>query len=240
MKIEVKKLEKRTILITGSTKGIGLETARQLAVKGHSVIISGRNSDAIHKAEKKLNNLKLNIHSVLLDIEKNENHQEIISEIIRKTGRIDVLINNGGILMDENDSSETIAMEKIQKTMQINTFGAISLMQTVLPYMKKQNFGRIINVSSGMGAFSEMGNGYLAYRLSKTALNSATKIMSFEAANYDIAISAVCPGWVKTDMGGKSAPRPVEKGAETIVWLAESETAESNGKFFRDKKQINW
>ena len=211
-----------------------------MAEKGHDVIISGRNPDALQKAENEFIKLKLNTHSVLLDIAKFEDHKKIISEIITKTGRIDVLINNGGILIDGNDSVETVSMEKIQRTMQINTMGAISLMQTVLPYMKKQNFGRIINVSSGMGAFSEMGSGYLAYQLSKTALNSATKIMSFETAHTNIAVSAVCPGWVKTDMGGNSAPRSVEKGAETIVWLAEMNTTEANGKFFRDKKQINW
>lgn len=233
-------MTKKTVLITGSTKGIGFETARQLAEKGFSVIISGRNQKAIDEALRKLKSVNEDTKSVLLDIGKTETHSNIVAEILEKTGRIDVLINNGGILIDENESPLTISQEKLIKTLSVNTLGPINLAQLIIPIMKKQNFGRIINVSSGMGAFNEMESGYLAYRLSKTAMNAATKILSRETENFNIAVSAVCPGWVKTDMGGRSAPRSVEKGAETIVWLAEKETSEANGNFYRDKKIINW
>src|SRR3989338_11173398 len=122
--------------------------------------------------------------------------------------------------------------------METNVYGPLLLCQAIIPLMKKNNYGRIINLSSGLGQLSEMNGGHPAYRVSKTAINALTRILNDELKGENILVNSVCPGWVKTDMGGPGATRPVEEGAGTAVWLADLPADGPRGKFFRDKNEI--
>ena len=134
---------------------------------------------------------------------------------------------------------QSVNIEEVKRIMETNFYGPMRMNKTFLPLLKKSDEARIINISSGMGALNSLTGGYAGYRLSKTGLNAQTILLSHELKQTGIKVFSVCPGWVKTDMGGKSAPRPVEKGAETAVWLA-TEKNPASGKFFRDKKIISW
>ena len=158
-----------------------------------------------------------------------------------------MLVNNAGVFLDPGwqgtpgDSSALLAdPETIRKTFEINTLAPLCLIQKFVPLMKKQGYGRIVNVSSGMGQLAEMEGGFPGYRISKTALNAVTKMIAAEVKETNVLINSLCPGWVRTDMGGKDAHRSVAEGADTIVWLATLDNGGPSGGFFRDRTAIPW
>jgi NAD(P)-dependent dehydrogenase (short-subunit alcohol dehydrogenase family) len=159
-------------------------------------------------------------------------------------GRIDVLVNNAGVFLEKTATGESSALdvrpETVMATLRTNLIGPLALIQAVVPAMRKQAYGRIVNLSSGLGQLSEMGGSFAGYRMSKTALNALTRTMAAELSEDPIKINAMCPGWVRTDMGGPEATRTVEQGAETAVWLAMLEEDGPTGGFFRDKAPIAW
>ncbi len=228
----------KTILITGSAKGIGFETARQLGKLGHRVIISGRNKALLEKAAQKLLDEGVNTESLLMDV---SDHKSIIhaATLYSKMNRkLDVLINNAAILSDE-DNSILQENELLEQTLLNNSIGPLRVCRAFLPYMNTPS--RMINISSGGGSMTDPVGGWApAYCVSKTLLNSITRQLASELEGNHISVNAVCPGWVRTDMGGAGASRPVGKGAETPVWLAIEAGHELTGKFFRDKKEIPW
>jgi NAD(P)-dependent dehydrogenase (short-subunit alcohol dehydrogenase family) len=155
-----------------------------------------------------------------------------------------VLVNNAGILIDgdlNNQASICEAdVEVIRKTLEVNTIAPMMLIKALLPLMQQAGYGRIVNISSGMGQLSDMGGQHPGYRISKTALNAVTAIFAAELEGSGIAINAVCPGWVRTDMGGSNADRSPEQGIDTAIWLATSIDASQSGGFYRDRKRIDW
>ena len=230
------------MLVTGANRGIGYETVRQLVKQGHQLILTARNEE---KGRTALENLKkelpLEDNPILfqkLDVSRSSDLPEVFQFIEKRFGRLDVLINNAGIISTGKDSSE-VALEEIQKTMNTNFYGPFLIAQKFIPLLKKSQDARIINVSSGMGALNGAGAGYTAYRLSKTALNGLTATMAADLAGSSVKVVSVCPGWVKSDMGGASAPRSLEQGADGIVYLATSPDVIS-GRFYRDGKVIEW
>ena len=172
-----------------------------------------------------------------MDVGDEESIKQAAREVRSKKIRLDIIVNNAGVLLDTKSINE-VSSQKIITTFRINTLGPILVVQSFLPIMNEN--GRIINVSSGLGAFSEMSDYAPTYSISKSALNAVTKQFSFSLAEKNISVNSVSPGWVKTDMGGDNAVRTVEKGAETIVWLAEEASQNLTGRFFRDKKEISW
>src|SRR5262249_21641860 len=153
----------------------------------------------------------------------------------------DVLINNAGVMLDPRGSHVLDSKEKTwHDTLAVNLFGPLLLTQALVPLMRKNGYGRIVNVSSAQGQLSDMGPGTPAYRVSKTALNALTRTLAAELHASGILVNAMCPGWVKTDMGGQGAPRTVEQGADTAVWLATLPDGGPTGGFFRDRKPIPW
>ncbi len=198
----------KTALITGANKGIGFETARQLLERNFKVILTARNEKRGLQAVDKLNKYGSNIEFLLLDVEDEESIKNAAGDFNKLEIKLDVIINNAGILLD-NESINTTNYEIIFKTLKINTIGPILVIQNFLPYLN--DYGRIINVSSGLGLFSEMSDFAPVYSISKAALNAVTKQFSFSLAEKNISINSVSPGWVKTDMGGPNAVRPVEK-----------------------------
>lgn len=177
---------------------------------------------------------------ISLDVSDPQSIESATKDILSRFGGVDILVNKAGIFIDGNDNSFATTVEKLEKTVRTNTIGPFLLCQKLIPAMVKRGGGRVINVSSGLGQLSEPSGGYPAYRISKTALNAVTRLFSVEAHHPQVLVNSVCPGWVRTDMGGANAARSVEKGAETIVWLATEPGLNANGLFFRDKEPIDW
>jgi NAD(P)-dependent dehydrogenase (short-subunit alcohol dehydrogenase family) len=228
----------KTVLITGANRGIGFEAARQLAVRGFHVVIGARSEEHGQQAVRLLEALG-KISLLVVDVSDSNSITAAASKF-SSIGRLDVLLNNAGIYPDEGISILTISREQITKTFQTNTFGALGVAQAFLPYLKKSPAARVINVSSGYGQLDGLSANAPSYCLSKLALNGVTIMLSEALAEHKIAVNSMCPGWVRTDMGGSSAPRSVEEGADTAVWLATEADQHLTGKFFRDRKEISW
>lgn len=230
-------------VVTGGNRGLGLEASRQLAQKGYHVILTSRDVHKGQAAAHTLANEGLNVTFHQLDV-TDENSCHKLAEFINNLfGKLDVLINNAGILIDPRTVDSSILSTKIdtiQKTIETNLYGALRVTQALIPLMQKQNYGRIVNVSSGMGQLTDMGGGYAGYRISKTGLNAVTRMLASELKDTNILINSVCPGWVKTDMGGPEAKRTLEHGVDTIVWLATLPDGSSSGGFYRDRQPIDW
>jgi NAD(P)-dependent dehydrogenase (short-subunit alcohol dehydrogenase family) len=228
----------KTVLITGANRGIGFETARQLAGRGFHVVIGVRSEEQGQKSERELKGAG-KVSLLVVDVSDSKSIAAAASKF-GAIGPLDALINNAGIYPDEGLSMLTISRDRMVNTFQTNTFGALEMMQAFLPYLKKSPAARVINVSSGYGQIDGLSANVPSYCLSKLALNGVT-IMLAEALRGDgIAVNSMCPGWVRTDMGGSAAPRSVEEGADTAVWLAAEADQELTGKFFRDRKEIEW
>ena len=227
------------ILITGANRGIGFETARQLLEKGFHVIISGRNEKKLSDA---LNTLKLEFQSVemiLLDVSDDESVKKAAENLDASNIRIDVLINNAAISLYNDRSLIEQDSEILNTVVNTNSYGPLRVIRALLHLMG--NPGKIINISSRGGSMTDPVGGWSpAYCASKTLLNALTRHLAFELSGRGISVNAVCPGWVRTELGGRNAPRSVEKGAETPVWLASEASYNLTGKFFRDKSEIEW
>ena len=235
------KSETRVALVTGANKGIGFEIARQLARKGLHVVLTSRDPRKGLRAQKALRTAGLSVAVLELDVNKRASVSALARYLEKQHGRVDVLVNNAGILIDSHWTSVLEEKESVfHATLETNFFGALRMCQAVVPMMQSQRYGRVVNVSSGFGQLASMGDGNAAYRVSKTALNALTRMVSAATAGHNVLVNSMCPGWVRTDMGGPEASRSVEKGAQTAVWLALLADDGPTGGFFRDKKPIPW
>src|SRR5687767_6282386 len=229
-------MDKRIAVVTGGNRGIGLEICRQLAQAGMHVILTARD-EAKGKAAAK----KLGVESHPLDVDSDESVKAFARWIEDTHGRCDVLVNNAGVMLDPRGSRVLDSkIETYRDTFETNLLGPLRMIQAIAPLMKKQGYGRIVNMSSGQGQLSEMGVGTPAYRVSKTALNALTRTTAADLHGTGILVNAMCPGWVRTDMGGSGAPRSVEQGADTALWLATLPDNGPTGGYFRDRKPIPW
>lgn len=233
------KTEDKICIVTGGNRGIGFEICRQLASRGARVILTARSPEAGKEAVTKLAAQKLTVQFHPLDV-TNESSAVALRDFLEKNfGRVDALINNAGIFLKEEGSGLDVKAATVRTTFETNTLAPLRLAQLLAPLLKRSRSGRIINISSGLGSLSEMGGGYAAYRISKTALNAVTGILAAELAG-SVAVNSMCPGWVRTDMGGANAERDVSQGADTAVWLALDAPADLTGKVLRDRKVIPW
>ena len=238
------KMQQRIALVTGANKGIGFEVARQLARRNFRVFIGARDSDAGVAAVQKLNKEGEKeeygeITFLKIDVSKPDSIRRAAEEFSRSTDRLDVLVNNAGILLDDDKDVLMIAPEIFETTLRTNTVGALLVSQAFVPFLKKSDAPRIVNVSSGGGQLADGADGWVpAYCISKTALNGVT--VQLAAALPKFAVNSVCPGWVRTDMGGSNATRSVLEGAAGVVWLAADAPQSETSKFWRDRKVIPW
>ncbi len=236
--------EQRIALVTGANKGIGFEVVRDLARKGFHVFLGARNEKAGEVAAEKLRTEGVKedygeITVLKIDVSKPDSIRRTAEEFSRKSDRLDTLVNNAGILLDGDKDVLTATPEIFETTLRTNTLGALLVAQAFLPFLKKSAVPRIVNVSSGGGQLADGADGWApAYCISKTALNSVT--LQLAAALPKFAVNSVCPGWVRTDMGGPNATRSVGEGATGIVWLAADAPQDQTSKFFRDRKVIPW
>lgn len=229
----------KTTLVTGANKGIGYEVSRQLAQKGFHVFIGARNREAGRKAVDEIAKEGGQATFLEIDVADNASVTAAAREFGKAANHLDVLVNNAGIIVDGDDAILEISDELFRKTLETNTLGALRVTRTFVPFLKKSKAPRVINVSSGGGQLTGGADGWSpAYCISKTALNGVTSQLAAALPNF--AVNSVCPGWVRTDMGGQGASRSVEEGADTIVWLAADAPQNATGNFFRDRKEIPW
>lgn len=231
----------RTALITGANKGIGKEIARQLAQQGFAVFIGSRDITKGRETAEELCRAGYEATFIELDVTDPVSVRTASGSFSQKAGHLDVLVNNAGILEDDDETILCLNVEKLDRAMKANVCGPIMVIQDFVAQLEKsQTGGRIINVSSGAGSLTTMTTYAPAYSISKAALNAVTKQFSGALKDKNIAVNSVDPGWVRTDMGGPSASRSVEKGAETIVWLATDAPQSETGKFWHDKQEAAW
>ncbi len=200
-------METRVALITGANRGIGFEAAKQLFARGYQVVLSGRDRAAVERAAAEVGAVPL-----VLDVTRAEDAEAAVRFVRERFGRLDALINNAGVLLDEGVRGLEVPVEVVARTFEVNVYGALRLAQAFAPMMVAQRYGRIVNVSSIMGSLTHAGPGYLAYRSSKAALNMVTRVLAAELKGTGVLVNAVHPGWVRTRMGGPAAPLSPEEG----------------------------
>jgi NAD(P)-dependent dehydrogenase (short-subunit alcohol dehydrogenase family) len=231
----------RIAVVTGGNKGIGFEICRQLAARGINVVLTARSRRRGARAASKLQGEGLNVIFHPLDVTVPAEVQALARYLDATHGRCDVLVNNAGIALDRYSMSVLDTPPRLfQDTLDTNFYGPLRLCQALMPMMLRRRYGRVVNLSSGLGQLEDMEDGSAAYRVSKTALNALTRMAAAAADNRNVLVNSMCPGWVRTDMGGPNAARGVEKGAETAVWLATLPDGGPSGGFFRDRKPIAW
>ncbi len=228
------------VLITGGNRGIGFETAKQLAERGFYVVLASRDPSKAQHAADQIQSGPGTATSLLLDVSNTDSIRHAARHFATLASRLDVLINNAGIYPDQGVNILSIPREKMVDTFQTNTFGPLEVAQAFLPYLRQSAAPRIINVSSGYGQLDGLSPQVPSYCLSKLALNGLT-IMLAESLRPDrVAVNSMCPGWVRTDMGGPDATLAVEQGADTATWLAAEAPHHHTGKFFRNRQEIPW
>lgn len=226
-------------LVTGSNRGIGKEIAKQLAQQGIHVITAARTQKSAEQTAKEITQ---ECTPLELDVSDEASRKAALQFVTKEFGRLDILINNAGIALDQWVPTLEVNLDLVRDTMEVNLYGPLSLCQLFIPLMKKNEFGRIVNLSSELASMekNEMGNTF-AYRSSKAALNMMTVLLAKEINDSpNILINAAAPGWVRTEMGGPDALRSVEEGADTPVWLATLPEGGPSGGFFRDRAPYPW
>ena len=230
--------EHRVALVSGGNRGIGREVATELEGLGYTVVIGSRDLERGNDVAEELGE---HVTTLQLDVSDPDSIERCIASVNEQFGRLDVLVNSAGIIGGGwSTSAMDVDLDEVREVLDTNLFGAWRLTQAALPLMRRNGYGRIVNISSGMGQLSDMGGHSPSYRVSKTGLNALTRMLTAELGEDNILVNSVCPGWVRTDMGGPNATRSVEEGAETPVWLATLPDDGPRGGFFRDREPIPW
>lgn len=232
---------KRIALVTGANRGIGYEVCRELADAGMHVILTSRDTAKGEGAVDAIRREGKDVRFHQLDVSDEGSVQAIAQFVQAEYGRLDVLVNNAAVYLDEGQSVLDVDMATAQTTLDINFYGVLRMCRAFIPLMRQTGYGRVVNVSSGSGEVNSLDMSTPFYSISKTALNALTQVIASEVRrNWNIKVNAMCPGWVRTDMGGMNADRSVEEGADTIIWLATLPDDGPSGFFFRDRKPIAW
>ena len=232
-------MQKKNVLITGANKGIGFEIARRLGEQSYHVIVSGRNAVRVHEATNQLKEAGASCDPLIMDVGNVDSIHAAFEELYASVSSLDVLINNAAILLDDATTFLQSTRSMIEDTLRINALGPLYVTRKFLPLLSSGS--RVINVSSSAGQICSGAGQYApVYSMSKTLLNVITMQLEASLRSRSIAVYAMCPGWVRTDMGGSGAPRSVEKGAETAVWLATEAPSSLSGAFVKDKQSIPW
>jgi len=225
----------RTVsLVTGGNRGIGFEVCRQLAERGHAVVLTARRQEDAAAAA-----AEAGAHPLRLDVTDAASITEAAAEVADRYGKLDVLVNNAAITYDTWQRGITADLDVVREAAETNLYGPWLMVQRFLPLLRASDHPRIVNVSSEAGSLAVMGGGIPAYSVSKAALNALTRILAAELRAEHILVNAVCPGWVATDMGGPGG-RPVAEGAAAVVWAAALPDTGPTGGFFRDGQPLPW
>ena len=242
---------KKIALITGANKGMGFETARQLAKQNIHVLIGARNPEKGTAAVKSLQDEKLSAEFLLLDVTEEKSVRDAALTVANQHDKLDILVNNAGINPEYARgifSLEQLSLDLMRSIYQTNVFGAFLAIREFLPLLRKSSAGRIVNVSSSVGSLTDQSNpespyygiNTAAYNTSKTALNALTVQVAKQLSDKAIKVNSVCPGWVKTDLGSDAAPRTVDEGVRIIIQLATLAQDGASGGFFNEEGRIPW
>jgi NAD(P)-dependent dehydrogenase (short-subunit alcohol dehydrogenase family) len=227
-------------LITGAEQGLGREIARQLAARGIGVVVTARDSSLAQAVVAELTDGGGTAWALQLDVTSDCSVNSAAAVVRATPGRLNILINNAGICLDDPGGPLEANFTIILKTLETNFLGAWRVCKAFVPIIRESGSGRIVNISSAMGQLETMGVDSPAYRVSKTALNALTGMLAADLAGAKILVNAVDPGWIRTDMGGPGAPRSVEEGARTPVWLATLPEGSPSGGFYFERRLIPW
>ncbi len=233
--------------MSGANRGLGLGTAEHLAEQGYTVWMLGRDKSKIEEAAASLSSSGLSVKPFQCDVTNDVQVQVLAKALLADAGKVDVLINNAGVFIDRSSADAadygsifSVKPDVLIESFETNTIGPLRLTQALAPLLRESEGARVVNVSSGMGQLSDMNGGAPGYRLSKTALNAVTRILASEFQGTPVKVNSVCPGWVKTDMGGAGANRSIPEGVKSIVWAAFIPADGPTGGFFRDGKSLDW
>ena len=234
---------RKIAIVTGGNRGLGREIARQLMKNDIFVVVGCRSEPkaamTVDDLRKEVGNA--NVAGFQLDVNDTKSVKRFVEHVEKAHGAPSILVNNAGVYPESTEAKVVDTPTSMwRETLETNLFGAVRMCRDVIPLMKKLRYGRVVNMSSGLGQLHQMGEGSPAYRVSKAALNALTRTLAAEVAGTGILVNSMSPGWVKTDMGGEEAPRSVEEGAETAVWLSLLPSNGPTGQFFRDRKPIPW
>jgi NAD(P)-dependent dehydrogenase (short-subunit alcohol dehydrogenase family) len=242
--------ERRIALVTGANRGLGLETARQLAGIGFRVLMGCRRAGAGRAAAKLLRGEGLDAEFLRMDVTKPDQIREAAAAIGRRFGRLDVLVNNAGMGAAEEErsanSTAVVSPTVLRKTFDVNFFGLVEVTRRMLPLLRKSEAGRIVNVSSILGSLAvhsaSGGASYMPFACdaSKTAVNAFTIHLAAALEGTGIKVNSAHPGWVRTDMGGPNAPLSPAEGARTAFRLATLGPDGPTGRFFHEEKELPW
>jgi len=221
-------------LVTGGNRGIGREVCRQLAGRGHIVVLTARSADAAAAAARAAGAVPLR-----LDVTDSASVTAAASWVADRYGKLDVLVNNAAIAYDTGQRAATADLAVVREAAETNLYGPWLMVEEFLPLLRRGDHPRIVNVSSEGASLASMGGGTPAYTASKVALNALTRMLAAELRGDRILVNAVCPGWVDTDMGGPGG-RPVADGAASVVWAAVLPDSGPTGGFFRDGQPLRW
>jgi|SRR5208337_3190687 len=223
----------KVILITGANRGIGLATAHELQSRGAKVVAGIREPQKMPPIP--------GVTVLELNVSDAESCRTFVARAEREQGRIDGLINNAGILLDHNTPVLELSENDLLRVLEVNLIGPVRLCQLVVPGMQSRGYGRIVNISSGLGAITDMGGGYPSYRMAKLALNGFTRILAADLGpSCNVKVNSLDPGWVRTDMGGADAIRDPSEPAREIADLVSISAHGPSGGFFRRGEQREW
>lgn len=236
---------RKTAIVTGGNRGLGREIARRLAEEDVLVVIGARDpakgERAAAELRRGLGRHAGNVASHPLDVNDTRSVRRFLAHVEKEHGAPAILVNNAGVYPEARDAKVVDTPTAVwRETFETNLFGAVRMCREVVPGMRKLGYGRVVNISSGLGQLHQMREGSPAYRVSKAALNALTRTLAAEVEGSGILVNSMSPGWVRTAMGGEEAPRSVEQGADTAVWLCLLPTNGPTGQFFRDRKPIPW
>jgi NAD(P)-dependent dehydrogenase (short-subunit alcohol dehydrogenase family) len=230
-------------LVTGANRGIGLTVCRRLAKAGYQTILTARDGGKAGAAARALAADGCDVSTAILDVTSDRSIRAAGLDIIERFGRVDVLVNNAAILVAGDEGVAGVldtSADDLRRTFDTNVFGAAAVSRAFIPGMIERRYGRVVNVSSTAGQLATMGTYAPAYAMSKAALNALTRQLAAATKGTGVLVNSACPGWVRTDMGGPNAPRSVDQGADTIVWLATLPDDGPTGGFFSDRREIGW
>ncbi|HZV21289.1 MAG TPA: SDR family NAD(P)-dependent oxidoreductase [Hyphomicrobiales bacterium] len=222
----------KVILLTGANRGIGLATARELQKRGAKVIAGVRNPDKMPSIP--------DIRVMRLDTADAASCEAFAASAEKEEGRIDGLINNAAILIDQGKAALALSDRELREVMEVNLIGPIRLCRLVVPGMLKRGYGRIVNITSGLASIGDMGGGYLSYRMSKLALNGFTRVLAAELGlGSNVKVNSISPGWTRTDMGGPGATRdPADPAREIADLISIADNGPTGGFFYKGEPAV--
>ena len=229
------RVEGKIALVTGGAMGLGKADCERLAAEGATVIVTDREVELAHEVAANIGG-----DAMALDVTQESQWIAVMEAVKERHGGLDVLVNNAGIHYDTFQNTLNADFSIVEEALRVNTLGPWRVSKALMPLLKKSTAGRIVNVSSSSGSFADSWPGTPAYSMSKCALNMLTLKMASDLEGTNVKVNSVCPGWVRTAMGGEEAPRDVSEGAASIIWAALVPEDGPSGGFFRDGEAVSW